>query len=346
MTGTNNMLGYSTSTSLYSGPNVPVDVYQKLPKLDKLSATATSEMFLQWRDKLLDNGKAVAKYDGLMDLEPSESWHQFAIRNRKYSQPELEPFYLDAHKALWTYITGAFDDELRQIMKGIMQTPQRRVENNLSVALKFQDIRSSFYENAYALLKKLEERFVMQSGFRIGKLLTELGKMHYSGKEDPKAFIAKYVAVHNKGVLLTNEFPLYSDYAKAHHILSKLPPFLESLRSQFYTQEENGIPTTLQRVEKSLQHWWVANGEGENRTQKFGRDRQREGHKEKDQSHNDDQQRSESPPPETANALVNGKEGNPNKPSSGRKKPYSKGSSSSADGEDGADDSRSYNFGN
>ena len=326
----------SVSTT-YSGPKAPVDTDQNLPTLTELSDTSHPEVFIAWKTKLVGNAKAVPKLYGILESNPVQSWELFKSRNGKYTAQQLEHPYLDAHRRLFSYILSALDDKLRTRMDDIMRSPTEVAVNNIPKLLKFTNRDFAFYENASALLDKLEKNFMVKSGFRIGTLIMEFQNLRYHGREDPRTFIATFHELRNKERLLIPNYSPPSEDHVAHLMLAKLPVGCDSIKSQFYTKAATNQPITVDEVESTLTQWWF--GSGEKRAKQQERDGRR------------DAQRKGQPgttnPPQSAAAAVEGKEGVPNTSHNRQKRErfqQQKSSTNAADKPEG--EQMPYEFGN
>jgi hypothetical protein len=255
---------FNISSSLSNGSSeirapAAIDSNQKIPEGPKLPLTNTgSGEFTVWVTKMISGLKGTPKYDGIINVPYVKSWESFKRKNSKYSINELEIHYVSVLKSVWTYIYNSIDSTLGAQIDAEFQ---RDIQyHNIPRLLLFHNIFDDFYEDPYAFMERIKENYQLPSNFRLGKILSELSKMEYDGKEDPKLFIARYLDLHNQGSILVKDFPHFTDNIKAHHILDKLPKELEWVVQKYYgTTGKITAVLSVGMIEDTLRQWWIKN---------------------------------------------------------------------------------------
>ena len=248
-------LGDRVPQSAVNRNSVPAVIEERnqLPPPPKLSGRSIQpDSYLEWKIRIRNMLEGFPRYYPIAFLEPTKSWEEFQQLNAKYDSTQIERHYLIAHRAVWAFITEAFDPKITVQMQEEME--EDTTHNDLPSLLNFRhSTPEKFYKNCYELIRRLDERYQMQSGWKVANLNKQLTEMKYNPSQDPAVFIQDYQALHRKIRLVYPNWPKSDPARYAFDILDKLPAELDGVRNQFYNAKE--LPT-LESVEGALVNWW------------------------------------------------------------------------------------------
>jgi hypothetical protein len=236
-------------------PQVPaaVDDKSKLPDPIRLKGVSVeSDVFIEWKTKVVDAIEGIARYRPLLLNEPKEGWEEFQYVNSKYPPTQLERIYLEAQRSLWAFLVSCLDENLKKHITDEMKQEQEKF--HLPSILGFTTAKDDdFYKDCYSLMDKLTSRFNQQNGWKAHNLITEWMELRYKPGTDPMVFIQENATSFRKLRTIIPEFPELPDSVKALMLLGKLPAQFNPVKTKFLDPKE--LPT-MAAVQTALTSWW------------------------------------------------------------------------------------------
>jgi hypothetical protein len=226
---------------------------EALPKAPKLGGNGSPsyDEFQQWWNLINDYIEAMPKFRAVL-TEPNRAWSEFKRINSKYEPEDLESDFLDAHRIIWSYISGGLDDQSRTTIQAELQAKSKIC--NLPMFLNFNVIDPDFYKNCYELKTKLFELYGQTTTFRAVELTNQLARLHLKANEDPRIFFKNWRSITLQLRTVTGG-SVPSEEQQVATILTKLPKELDnSLKPLLIAKSLN----TLREIEQTMIQWYQA----------------------------------------------------------------------------------------
>jgi hypothetical protein len=166
--------GNSVPNPIESTRNFDLPPVKDFKLMGEDEPSVTPEKFLVWHKSIVSALNARKVYKKLLS-PPSESWTGFKTDNPKYTADQLEPFYLDANRKLWDFLTGCINSAIKSEIEEEFQSvaPIR----NLSIGLAFTEIDETFFEDCYALMEVLMKRYQRKNHWSLSSLMDQLSAL-------------------------------------------------------------------------------------------------------------------------------------------------------------------------
>ena len=205
-----------------------------------------------WRASVTKTIEAIPRYKPLLLNNVEKGWEEFRRINAKYEQAQeyLQEKYLDTQRALWNYLTDCVNVHTSTLLIGEMKADS---SNNLSETLNFIKIDTDFYQNCSKLMRRIDERYMRPSNWRIVDLLVEQESLHYQSNQDPALFFESYFKLQRQIMILVPKYKIQEEFVQAYQIITKLPKECEVIRNQFLNAEQQPDLKTLESV---MMNWF------------------------------------------------------------------------------------------
>lgn len=237
-----------------SVPPAAIEEKTQLPSPPQLlpngTGTPTPELFKIFCDEIFFIVEGSPKLRPLFAGEAVKAWTSFQEANAKFDAVSLEIPFLDSCRMLFVLICRGLDTATRQQVTDDMKA--HISQYNFPTILNFTKRDDTFYQDCWSLMLKLQERFQVRSTWRAGQLLEKYERLRYREGNDPTVFLNELFDVERQLASLTS-YRLQDDTFRAIVLLTRLPPNMEHIKSQFY----NSTPT-MSEVQGALTSWWLA----------------------------------------------------------------------------------------
>jgi hypothetical protein len=237
--------------SSYAQPKAAVDDKVQLPEFSKFANKSIStDTFVKWKRVVLDAIDGSPRYRPLLQ-EAEEGWMDFQRANKKYELENIEMYYLDAHRQLWSLISACFDSDI--ITSIAEELKLEALEESLPMILGFKYCKDyDFYKDVRKLLDRLSKRYEVKSGWDICNSLKQFLQLEFRADGNPMGYIELFMLNYRKILLLRPDFKIPDDML-AYLMLSQLPAECFTVKSQFLDVDTK---PSLAKVREILISWW------------------------------------------------------------------------------------------
>lgn len=255
----------SSSSSAVPVPPAPLEDKNVLPtKPPEIKVgnqgVPTADTFSVWQDEIEGTVNGLSRYRPLLIGEPAKAWEIYQIANAKFSGNPgfLESSFLDAERALWTFIWKGLDLVTR---KQVLEDMKNKIEQyNIPRLLNFQGQDPTFYQDSYGLMELLKERFQQKTAWRSAELVEKLNKLKLHDGQDPSFYFAEFNSLEQQLVAACG-WRLQNDTNRAISLICSLPNSMKELRPTLL----NDPHPTFEGVKGLiLRHWHTHNEKGRN----------------------------------------------------------------------------------